>query len=391
MKNTYTNKIALIAAFIMSINVSVFAQSQVPVAETPNGPVVLNLGPVNPNTPDALWDVRGQFNPTTLSGSVSLAGVAWTGSEWWITRWNNDSIWIFDAGFALVAGITIPGTATPTNGIRSLTSDGTFLYSAANLATGLKKIDPTTQSVVGTIPTPAIAGAVRWATYDPTADAGAGGFWIGNFGTDIWQMSMTGAVLNTIPAAIHGLTGMYGAAWDGTSLPGVPYLWIHNQGDPQGGLSLCIMVQLDISNQALTGIQHDVDADLGNTGGIAGGAYIGTVPPFTDASLIGLDQGVEVIWYEFLPLSVNEIAKEINLNVYPNPSNGEFSVKLNLKNNEDISIQVTDVYGRVIMNDQLSKVSSVNKKYSLDNASKGNYVVKVSTSKGTATQVLVIK
>src|SRR5690606_24051464 len=111
---------------------------------------------------------------------------------------------------------------------------------------------------------------VRYITYDPTADGGSGGFWLGNFSTNLQLISMTGTVLVTHPYASLGVTSIYGAAWDGYSAGG-PFLWLWGQGAGTGTPQW--IVQIDPVTGLPTGVTHDVITDIGvgNASAIAGG------------------------------------------------------------------------------------------------------------------------
>ena len=239
-----------------------------------------NNGNALPST-QALWDIQFNYNASTAVGSAGNAGVAYTGTEFWVSRWQNDTIYTLSPTGTLTSTFTIPGIT----GIRAFTWDGQYLYAGKNTAT-ISVIDPQTKTEVNTI---AVAGGtlVRHITYDSTANAGAGGFWIGNFSTALIQIDMNGNTLNTIPAATHGLTAMYGTAIDHWTSGG-PYLWVFDQG----GASQAQIVRLQLPSGIPTGLVHDVMTDVGTgvTGGLAGGLFI-TNQLDTTRTIVGLLQG----------------------------------------------------------------------------------------------------
>ncbi len=179
----------------------------------------------------AKFDVEYFWNVEDTINAPSLTGVVWTGTEWWISRWNSDTIYTLDAnggnpGRFIVAGVS---------NTRSLTTDGTLIY-AGGAGSTISSINPTTKTLVSTITLAAGNVGARMCAYDPNADSGNGGFWIGNFGPptstgDIQLVSMSGAILTTVPAATHGFTGMYGGAVDTSNVDG-PYLLVYHQGPP---------------------------------------------------------------------------------------------------------------------------------------------------------------
>lgn len=244
------------------------------------------------NTPmpgaKALWDVQHSFDATTAAnGSMGLAGVAYVNNEIWASLWASDTIIRYSSTGTLIDKINIAGLS----GTRSITTDGTSLYMGNNTNT-ITIVNPSTQVVTGTI-TSAASVTSRFLTYDPTLDGGNGGFWTGNFSTDIVSISMSGTVLSTIPAATHTLTGMYGAAYDGATLGG-PYLWVYDQG----GSNSSQLVALQLPAGTLTGLTHDVFTDIGPTLGVtsslAGGAFFSSNYYPGQNSIMVISQGSPV-------------------------------------------------------------------------------------------------
>ncbi len=216
----------------------------------------------------ALWDIQFDTNATaTSNGTVSQAGALFFNNEYWCSQWNSDTILRYGPNGVLTSKFAIAGLT----GTRSITTDGTSLY-AGTASNTIYQINPATQALTGTIASQAAVTA-RFVTYDPTLNGNMGGFWIGNFNTDIVAISMAGAVLSTIPVATHTLSGMYGAAYDGFSSGG-PYLWVFNQGGPNASS----IDQLQLPAGTPTGVTRDVFLDF-NTKyslqtGLAGGLFV---------------------------------------------------------------------------------------------------------------------
>ena len=147
----------------------------------------------------------------------------------------------------------------PVSWNQGLAFDGTYFYGGAN-STTIYKMDFTSKTLVGTISTSA---TVRHIAFDPTANSGDGGFWVGAWNTLV-LVSRTGAVLTTTTAP---LTAIAGSAYDDKSTGG-PYLWLFNQ--TTGALGT--IYQYKIATQALTGITHnanDIPGFSGSAGGLA--------------------------------------------------------------------------------------------------------------------------
>lgn len=226
-----------------------------------------------PPSAAGLWDVQLiAMLDSNIAGNSGFAAVAWTGTEWWVAKWNKDSIFTLAPNGTLLTGFKIPGVGAPTSGVRSITTDGTYLYMADN-TTIVKKVDPVTKTVVSTINMSGIGFNSRAITYSPLTNGGAGGFWISNFGTAFVEVDLTGTVLNTIPLATHTLVGVYGIAIDTLSFGG-PFLWAFDQA--AGGVT-ANLVRLNLATGTPTFVIHNVNSDVGlstPTIGIAGGMFI---------------------------------------------------------------------------------------------------------------------
>lgn len=228
-----------------------------------------------------LWSVQLNVNPTTLG--TQIAGVGWTGTEFWGAQWNSGVIYTADINGNSTGSFTIAGVT----GTRSITTDGTYMYIGANTS-AIYQVDPNTKQLISTINT-SVANC-RYLTYDPTLNNNNGGFWTGAYGSDITAVSMSGATLSTISSSTHGLTAIYGMAFDGFSTGG-PFLWAFDQGG--NGIDIH---QLSI-NGVPTGVMRDASVDF-QPAGLAGGLFIcDNFMPGTN-SMIGISQGEALFSYE---------------------------------------------------------------------------------------------
>jgi len=83
--------------------------------------------------------------------------------------------------------------------------------------------------------------------------------------------------------------------------------------------------------------------------------------------------------------SLNDFASDISWKMFPNPSNGTLSINFNLKDAEDVSVQITDMGGRIVK--ELFNGTSVqgkqNLRADLNDLSNGMYLARVITSANT--------
>ncbi|MBI2418923.1 MAG: choice-of-anchor J domain-containing protein, partial [Ignavibacteriales bacterium] len=152
--------------------------------------------------------------------------------------------------------------------------DGQNVIVARSTAT-LSKIDPATRAVVGSITLPSGVTA-RFIAFDPTADNGNGGYWVGNWNAgalNYFLVSKTGAQLRVL--ANTAITGTYGIAFDDKSQGG-PFLWAASQGD--GTAAQQLLIQVDYNTGLATGVTHNVAADVGagQAAPIMGGLFTST-------------------------------------------------------------------------------------------------------------------
>ncbi len=226
------------------------------------------------------WVIQFKYGSIPNSGS---AGCETDGSNFYVTEWNSDTIWKFNMSGQIVDTILISGVGH----IRDLAYDGQYFYGgrATNI---IYKMDlaASNPSLIGTINTPV---AVRHIAYNPNADNGNGGFYVGNWNTDIVLVSRSGATLQTIQASVHQLTSSYGSAYD-TISSGGPYLWVVSAGSHT-------ITQLNASTGAPTGLTHDL-SDVDPNNGYGGGLWIEPNIVNNTVTLGGLIQNRYIYGYD---------------------------------------------------------------------------------------------
>jgi len=334
----------------------------------------------------ALFDIQFQYNVGDLIDPTASNrlhnGVAWTGTEFWLSRWNNDTLWTTDINGNLTATFVVAGVGQ----VRSITWDGAHLYMGA-AGSEIFKVDPVTKTLVSTI---SLAGGnvgARMCAFDPTADGGNGGFWIGNFTSDIQLVSMTGSVLLTIAETTHNIVGIYGGAVDNMSAGG-PYLWVYAQpGTPSDN----VLFQLAIPSGIQTGVTHNVDDDVLSTSDpLAGGAFISDELVAGTSSLIVVtqdaDNGSPLVAYELNgAIGIEEVQSVVSVSIQPNPASTE--VLLSVVNINSASVQIVDAKGAVVLVDQLVQGMGT---IDISTLEPGTYIVIVKDDKTTLRDRFVI-
>jgi hypothetical protein len=205
------------------------------------------------------WDLPLKFT-YDISGLTTTytAAIAADNQYIYIGRWSSSSITRLNHdGTPAGADFTIPGISA----LRGLTYDGTYFY-GSNATSQIWKIDMNAHTVLETINLS--SGIVaRHCSYDPTADGGNGGFWVGNWDdNNLYLVSRTGAQLMMFPPSVTEFDGIYGTAFDNISAGG-PYLWnINANGYP------VTVGQINLATGQPTGTSIEVASGSSSGGGM---------------------------------------------------------------------------------------------------------------------------
>jgi len=89
-------------------------------------------------------------------------------------------------------------------------------------------------------------------------------------------------------------------------------------------------------------------------------------------------------------ISVSEGALTSGLSVFPNPSNGSFTVNMDLGTAVDMNISVTDLQGKEVYTESISNTSNFSRNLDLTHLNKGVYIFRATTETGSAVQKIVI-
>lgn len=89
------------------------------------------------------------------------------------------------------------------------------------------------------------------------------------------------------------------------------------------------------------------------------------------------------------PLSVEKNSFDA-FAIFPNPNNGEFTVKLRSASGEDIKIEVYDIRGRKVNENRFDNTGNFREVIRLDNAQAGLYLIKISDGLKTVTKKILV-
>jgi hypothetical protein len=116
---------------------------------------------------------------------------------------------------------------------------------------------------------------------------------------------------------------------------------------------------------------------------ILGGSFIQTFKA---------DFGTELLYYFTVgyTLDVNTLteAPKLDVSVYPNPTEGEFTVLIDSPEDDDVKIELTNVMGQIIESDvlKLQSFGTKEKKYDLKGKSKGTYIIHITSKSSKITR-----
>lgn len=80
------------------------------------------------------------------------------------------------------------------------------------------------------------------------------------------------------------------------------------------------------------------------------------------------------------PASIAEKFSEAKINIFPNPNNGKFNLNVELPEENDIDLKITDMVGHVIQKFQFTKRKIINRVIDLGENASGIYFIKISSS-----------
>ena len=87
-----------------------------------------------------------------------------------------------------------------------------------------------------------------------------------------------------------------------------------------------------------------------------------------------------------------DIIEKINVNIYPNPTSGEFFIEMNLEKENDLKIQVLNSIGEIVINRTSFRATGFYKtSINMNQMNKGLYFIVIESNEGRAAHRLIVK
>lgn len=148
---------------------------------------------------------------------------------------------------------------------------------------------------------------------------------------------------------------------------------------PDGSTSI-----LQSTNFSSTGGWQDWETTIGQEFAIA--------PGKKHIRLLVTESGFNLNWIEFdFVSSVREIEVFEAISLFPNPTSGFFTIQGELKNQQDITIEIYNVLGQMLKQEKLSQVKVFEKSLDLGNFHTGNYILRIVTTDGHQKSLSILK
>ena len=101
--------------------------------------------------------------------------------------------------------------------------------------------------------------------------------------------------------------------------------------------------------------------------------------------------GVELCHRETSKLAVSDVTKQNDLFIYPNPTNGNFNIRMNTKTNK-ITTEIINLAGQIVSTKSYNVAGSkIDQAINATNLPKGVYIVKINDGDSVQTKKLIIK
>lgn len=144
------------------------------------------------------------------------------------------------------------------------------------------------------------------------------------------------------------------------------------------------------------GVNYDWDFGDGNTGTGANtyhiydwqGVFTVTLTAYNDCDTVTIEQEVTAK----LTTGVEDKAAAQSVNIFPNPNNGQFTVAIELSNDQAVLFEVLDLQGRLLQIEQLGNVSgAVQHPINVNGLAQGIYILKATIGDEVSTHRISIQ
>jgi len=195
-----------------------------------------------------------------------------------------------------------------------------------------------------------------------------------------------------------------------------PYIDNFRVGEPDNSSSCDIPTNLAVSNITSTsaslnwsGSVNDYKYAYGSNP-YSPGNNDGTLWSSTSKDISGLDEGTtynfyvkavcgagsESDWTEIqftttTTTSVPKVNNKTNINIYPNPNNGKFTINAKLNSYKNVTIEIINITGKVILTKTLNNINYIEEVIDINNVSKGIYYIKVLNNSFVSQEKFIIE
>jgi glucose/arabinose dehydrogenase len=122
----------------------------------------------------------------------------------------------------------------------------------------------------------------------------------------------------------------------------------------------------------------------------AGLGYHTVTYSYTD-STTGCSDTMSILIHVDACLSVNDHSSLVSLSLFPNPNSGNFTLNVNLRNNETVKAEITDMLGKVVYQHQINLNAGRNSIDINEGLAKGVYKLKLSNDNVNALKSFIVK